>query len=87
MQLLRYIKVLKQTHQWSVRSMYVHLLPLQRYCCKKRLVLNHEYSFLELVSEREAVKMWRESSVAVMNMARAGHNCNTSQYSATHLPI
>jgi len=87
MHLLRYIKGFSQTRQWSVRSMYVHLLTLQRYCCKKRLLLIHGHSFLELLSVREVVKMYRESSVAVMNTARAGHNCNTSQYSATHLSI
>jgi hypothetical protein len=87
MRLLRYIKGFTQTRQWSARSMYVHLLTLQRYCCKKRLVLIHEHSFLELLSVREVVKLYRESSVAVMNMGRAGHNCNTSQYSATHLSV
>jgi hypothetical protein len=87
MQLLRYIKGFAQTRQRSVRSTYAHLPTLQRYCCKKRFILNHEHSFLKLLSVRKVVKMYRESSVAVMNMAKAGHNCNTTQYSATHLSI
>jgi hypothetical protein len=66
---------------------YVQLLTIQGYYCEKRLVLNYEHSFLELMGVREVVKMYRESSVAVMNMARAGHNCHTSQYSVTHLSI